>query len=182
LKARWGAADGPAGAAHVAGAAEAHRQHQALEHDGSLHQSDPDEDRVMFGNPETTTGATRSSSTLPCASTSGASAHQARRGSDRFRDAREGREEQGRRPSGLPISTSSTAKHLPRGGSSSLASCTRSSTSPRLVHLWQGPHRPGQGQRADYLKQHPELAEEVEAKVRAAVGIGAQQSAAVAEK
>ena len=48
-----------------------------------------------------------------------------------------------------------------------------------------GKDRIGQGKdnARDYLKQHPELAEEVEAKVRAAVGIGgAAKSAAVAEK
>ena len=35
----------PAGAPHVAGAAQAHRQHQALEHHRHLHQPDPHEDR-----------------------------------------------------------------------------------------------------------------------------------------
>src|SRR5437667_27018 len=39
------AADGPPGAAHVAGPAEAHREYQALEHAGHFHQPDPDEDR-----------------------------------------------------------------------------------------------------------------------------------------
>ena len=38
-------ADGPACAAHVAGAAQADRQHQALEHHRHLHQPDPHEDR-----------------------------------------------------------------------------------------------------------------------------------------
>ncbi len=44
-------------AAHVAGAAQAHGQHQALEHHRTFHQPDPvRKSGVMFGNPETTTG------------------------------------------------------------------------------------------------------------------------------
>ena len=38
-------AHGAAGAPHVAGAAQAHRQHQALEHHRDFHQPDPHEDR-----------------------------------------------------------------------------------------------------------------------------------------
>jgi recombination protein RecA len=55
-KARWATNSRPASAAHEPGAAQARRQHQACRHAGDLHQPDPDEDRVMFGNPETTTG------------------------------------------------------------------------------------------------------------------------------
>ena len=38
-------------AAHVAGAAQAHRQHQALQHPGDFHQPDPDEDRCDVRQP-----------------------------------------------------------------------------------------------------------------------------------
>ena len=69
------AADGPAGAAHVAGAAQAHRQHQALQHDGDFHQPDPHEDRRdVRQSRRPPPAATRSSSTPRCASTSAASA------------------------------------------------------------------------------------------------------------
>ena len=48
--------DGYAGAPDVPGAAQAFRRHQPDQHRGGLHQPDPPEDRRDFGNPETTPG------------------------------------------------------------------------------------------------------------------------------
>jgi len=46
-----------------------HRQYQALEYAGRFSSIRSHEIGVMFGNPETTTAAMRSSSMLPCGST-----------------------------------------------------------------------------------------------------------------
>ena len=53
------AADGPAGTPHEPGAAEAHRQHQALQHAGHLHQPDPHEDRRHVRQPRDHDGRQR---------------------------------------------------------------------------------------------------------------------------
>ena len=65
----------PAGAPDVAGAAQAHRQHQALQHDRHLHQPDPHEDRRDVRQPGDDHRRQRAEVLrLACASTSAASA------------------------------------------------------------------------------------------------------------
>ncbi len=41
----------------------------------------------------------------------------------------------------------------------------------RLVRLQRREDRPGQGQRARFLKEHPDVAVEIESKIRTAVGV-----------
>ena len=90
-------AHGLAGPPDVAGAAQAHRQHQALEHHGHLHQPDPHEDRRDVRQP-------RDHHRRQCAEVLRLGAprhpphrrHQEWRGSHRQPDPRQGRQEQGR--------------------------------------------------------------------------------------
>ena len=104
-----------------------------------------------------------------------------RRG-DRQRDARQGGEEQGRAavPAGAN-STSSTARaSRAKARSSSSACCTASSRSPApgTPTRATGSAR-ARTTRASICREHPEIAEEIEAKIRANVGVrrgGAAQS------
>ena len=109
-------ADGLARPPDVAGAAQAHRQHQALEHHGHLHQPDPHEDRRDVRQSRNHHRWQRAQVLrLGAPRYPPHRRDQERRGSRRQPDARQGREEQGRAavPRGR-VRNHVRRRHLPR--------------------------------------------------------------------
>ncbi len=143
-------ANGPAGAPDEPGAAQAHRQHQALQHAGDIHQPDPDENRGDVRQSRDHHGRQRAQ--VLCFRAHRYPAYrrdqEGRRG-DRLRDARQGRQEQGR--AAVPAGR---VRHPLRHGHLARGRDHRARDRPqhrreirRLVQLRQGAHRAGQGQR-----------------------------------
>ena len=166
---------GPAGAPHEPGAAQARRQHQARGHARHLHQPDPHEDRRdVRQSRKRPPAATRSSSTRRCASTSAASARSRRaRKSSATRRASRSSRTRSRRRSAKRCSTSCTARaSRAKARSSSSASLHKIVEKSGAWYAYNG-DKIGQGKdnAREFLREHPEIADEIEAKIRAAVGV-----------
>ena len=118
----------PAGAPDEPGAAQADRQHQALEHARHLHQPDPHEDRRHVRQPRDDHGRQRAQVLRFGAHRHPSRRfHQERRRGDRQRDPRQGGEEQGRAAvQAGRISTSSTARASRARARSSSSACSTS--------------------------------------------------------
>ncbi len=150
-------------------------EHQAREHARHLHQPDPDEDRRDVR--QSRDHHRRQRAQVLCV---GAARHpphrldQAGRRSRRQRNARQGGEEQGRRRRfARRCSTSSTAKaSAAKARSSSSASITDIIEKSGAWYAYDG-DKIGQGKdnAREFLREHPEMADEIEAKIREAVGV-----------
>ena len=144
-------ADGPPGAPHVAGAAQAHRHDRQVADDRRLHQPDPHEDRRDVRQPRDHDRRQRAQVLrLGAPRHPPHRRHQARRRGDRQPHQGEGREEQGGAArSARSSSTSSTAGHLQGRRAVDLgAECGIIEKSGRVVLLRGRAHRSGARERA----------------------------------
>jgi hypothetical protein len=164
----------PAGPPDEPGAAQAHRQHQAHQHPGHLHQPDPHEDRRHVRQPGDHHRRQRAEVLrLGAPRHPPHRQHQEGRGSHRLRDPRQGRQEQGGAavPPGR-IRHPLRRGHLARGRDHRARRAAQARRQVRrLVRLQRRAHRPGQGQRPRVPQGAPDVAREIENKVRAAVGL-----------
>jgi recombination protein RecA len=129
---------------------------------------------VMFGNPETTTGGNALKFYASVRSTSAASARSRRRGSDRQRNARQGRQEQGRAavPRGA-VRHPVRRGHLARGRDHRARRHAQDRReSPARGTPYSG-EKIGQGKdnAREFLREHADIADEIEGKIRATVGV-----------
>jgi hypothetical protein len=174
----------PAGPPDEPGPAQAHRQHQAHQHPGDLHQPDPHEDRRHVRQPGDHHRRQRAEVLrLGAPRHPPHRQHQEGRGSGRLRDPRQGGQEQG--GAALPpgrVRHPLRRGHLARGRDHRARRAAQAGREVRrLVRLQRRAHRPGQGQRPRVPQGAPEMAREIENKVRAAVGVVEQQAAVAAE-
>ena len=169
------APDGPAGAPHVAGAAQAHRRHLEVEDGAHLHQPDPREDRRHVRQPRNHHRRPRAEVLLV-----GPHRHPPhRRHQGRRRGRRRPHQRQGRQEQDGPALPRSRVRHRSTARACrARATCSTWRSRRKIVEksgAWfsYGGERLGQGREnvKAFLKEHPEMRDAIDEKVRRELGM-----------
>ena len=171
----------PPGPPDVAGDAQTGRQPQPHQHRLPLHQPDPRKDRRpvrLAGDPAGRPGA---EVLLPRSGSTSAASRPSRRGPRRSATGSGSRSSRTRwpRPSARPSSTSSTASGISREGGLLDFGIEHDLVQKSGSFFSYGETRLGQGRNnaKQFLADNPEIASEIEAKIRTALGLGADAPA-----
>jgi recombination protein RecA len=165
---------GLAGAAHEPGAAQAHGEHQAREHARHLHQPDPHEDRRDVRQSRDHHGRQRAQVLRVGASRHPPHRrHQARRRGRRQRDARQGRQEQDRTAFREALFDILYGEGISRHGEIIELGVAHDIIEKSGAWYAYNGEKIGQGKdnTREFLREHASMADEIEAKIRAAVGV-----------